>query len=162
MNAQIETGSDSRSNSGVGFAIPVSIVSRVVPTLIEKGSYQWSWLGVVGSNLHPAVGEEMNLNVERGAYITEVIAGGPADRAGLRGSTQAVNINNQMVDVGGDVIIGINETKVESFEDLLIYIALETQPGQVVLLTIVRDGEMQEAKLTLQARPDNSSEFSNP
>lgn len=162
VNAQIETGSDNRSNSGVGFAIPVSIVSRVVPTLIEKGSFEWSWLGVVGGNLTPTLSKAMKLEVERGAYLSEVTAGGPAEKAGLRGASQVITIDGQYVDVGGDVIVGIDGTQVNSFEDLLIYVALNTKPGQQVLLTIFRDGKMQETYLTLQARPNNINQNFNP
>ncbi len=162
VNAQIETGSDSRSNSGVGFAIPVSIVSRVVPTLIEKGSYQWSWLGVVGGNLTPALSQAMKIDVERGAYLSEVTAGGPAEEAGLRGTSEEITFDGQYLGVGGDVIVGIDGIVVNSFDDLLIYVALNTKPGQKVLLTIVRDGKMQETWLTLQARPNNINQNFSP
>ncbi len=162
VNAQIETGSDSRTNSGVGFAIPISIVARVVPALIEDGSFQWSWLGVKGGNLTAAMSKAMKLPVDRGAYILEVAQGGPAERAGIKGSTPGITTNNQSLEVGGDVIIGINDTKVDSFEDLLLYIALNTEPGEEVRLTVVRDGQIQETTLLLQARPNNISDYVLP
>jgi 2-alkenal reductase len=162
VNAQIETGGESRSNSGIGFAIPVSIISRVVPALIQDGKYEWSWLGVVGGNINATVREAMNLPVERGAYISEVVQDGPADTAGLQGSNDEVTLDDRLIEVGGDVIIGIDGVTVNTFEDILIYIALNTHPGQSVELTIVRDGETQNITLTLEPRPTEIVEFNQP
>jgi len=162
VNAQIETNGNSRSNSGVGFAIPVSIISRVVPELITNGKYEWSWLGVIGGNLDSTTREAMDLSVERGAYISEVVNGGPAQLAGLRGSTRQINYDNRIIEIGGDVIVAIDDVKVETFEDILIYTALNTKPGQQVDLTIMRNGKTQNLTLTLQPRPPGSSEFVHP
>jgi len=162
VNAQIETGGESRSNSGVGFAIPVSIVARVIPSLIENGEFQWSWLGVVGGNLNTAVKEAMKLPVERGAYISDIVSGGPADLAGLRGSSREVSIDNRLIEIGGDVIVAINGVQVNTFEDILIYIALNTTPNQDIELTIIRDGQTQNVTLTLQPRPTQTSGFNIP
>jgi 2-alkenal reductase len=162
LNAQIETGGISRSNSGVGFAIPVSIISRVVPELIQNGRYEWSWLGVVGGNLNSSVKEAMSLSVDRGAYISEVVSGGPADQAGLRGSSRQVSVDDRIVEVGGDVIVSIDGVPVNTFEDILIYIALNTRPGQDIELSVIRNGEAQTIVLTLQPRPNDTIEFNQP
>ncbi len=158
VNAQIETDGTSRSNSGVGFAIPISVVKLVVPALIEKGKYDWSWLGVSGGNILPALVEAMKLPVERGAYIFEVTSGGPAEQAGLRGANNTETINGQSIAVGGDTIIAINGQPVRSFDDLLIYIALQTVPNQTVTLTIIRDGNSQDVSVQLGARPEGSNQ----
>ena len=154
VNAQIETDGTSRSNSGVGFAIPVNVIQRVVPALIEEGEYEWSWLGVRGGNLVPTLVEAMNLPVERGAYILEVTAGGPAEQAGLRGANEEKVVNGLAIPVGGDVITAIEGQPINSFDDLLIYIAMQTSPGQKVNLTIVRDGETREISVLMEKRPD--------
>ena len=158
LNAQIETGGTSRTNSGVGFAIPVSIIKLVVPDLIEKGVHEWAWLGVRGGNLYPAVIEAMDLPVEKGAYIAEVISNGPSEKAGLRGSGGTRRVEGRVVQVGGDVVTTIDGQNVRSFDDLLIYIALQTAPGQTVNLTIIRNGEVQDLEITLEARPDSFTE----
>lgn len=155
INAQIETGGTSRSNSGVGFAIPVNVVDRVVPALIENGRYDWSWLGVRGGNVTPVLIEAMQLPVERGAYILEVTPNGPAEQAGLRGSANIETVNGQSIPVGGDVVTAIDGQPVRSFDDLLIYIALETRPGQEVKLSILRGGETQEVSVRLETRPES-------
>ncbi len=154
VNAQIETGGSGRVNSGIGFAIPVSIVARVVPKLIENGAFEWGWIGVRGGSVFPALVEAMQLPNNKGAYIAEVIPGGAADEAGLRGANQEANIDGRLVDIGGDVIIAIDGVPVNTFEDLLIYIALKTSPGQTVTLTIWRNGKTMDVPVTLQLRPD--------
>lgn len=161
VNAQIETDGNSRSNSGVGFAIPANIVKRVVPILIEEGQYEWAWLGVRGGNVVPALVEAMKLPVERGAYILEIIDGGPAAQAGLRGADTTLTVNSMPVLAGGDVITAIDGQPVNSFDDLLIYIALQTSPGQKVKLTILRNGKPQEISVRLEKRPD-SLQFESP
>lgn len=158
VNAQIETSGLSQTNSGVGFAIPVSIVKIVVPDLIEKGKHEWAWLGVRGSNLSATVAEAMNLSIEKGAYIAEITDGGPAEKAGLQGASGIKTVDGRAVDVGGDVVTAINGNPVNSFDDLLIYIALQTKPGEEVALEIMRDGKLIEIRLTLENRPVSISE----
>jgi 2-alkenal reductase len=153
VNAQIETDGTSRSNSGVGFAIPVSIVELVIPQLIQQGKYEWSWMGVQGGDLTPVLAKAIGLENARGAYIAAVASGGPAEKAGLQGATQEAVVDGRPVLIGGDVITKINEQTVRSFDDLLIYIATQSNPGDDVQLTVLRDGSPQEIMLTLQARP---------
>jgi 2-alkenal reductase len=158
VNAQIETGGTSRSNSGVGFAIPVSIIKRVVPDLIEKGKHEWAWLGVRGGSLNPLVREAMKLEVDKGAYIAEVITGGPSAKAGLRGSKETIAVNGREIEIGGDVIIAVNGKSIRSFDDLLIFVSLEAKPGDTVVLTVLRDGKTIEVKVVLGTRPSDLAE----
>lgn len=153
VNAQIETDGGSRVNSGVGFAIPVSIVERVVPELIENGEFEWGWLGVIGGSVSPSLVEAMNLPVNNGAYISEVVEGGPSDKAGLIGANHEIVVDGRLLQTGGDVITAIDGSQVITFEDLLIYIALQTSSNQTVTLTILRDGKTQEVNVTLEPRP---------
>jgi S1-C subfamily serine protease len=153
VNAQIETGSTNTANSGVGFAVPVNIIKLVVPDLIEKGKHDWAWLGVRGGSLTPGLIDANNLPVTKGAYITEVVSGGPSDKAGLRGSTGTTTVNGRETLVGGDVVIAVNGVTVNSFDDLLIYVSLQSKPGDEVTLTIVRNGKNQDLKVVLEPRP---------
>jgi len=155
VNAQIETGGITRSNLGIGFAIPVSIVRLVVPDVIQGGVHHWAWLGIRGGSLTPPLVEAMDLSVDKGAYIAEVVSRGPASKASLHGSNRTVKVNGRDVEVGGDVITAINGHPVNTFDDLLIYIALETGPNQEVTLTILRNGESLEIPVTLEERPEN-------
>jgi 2-alkenal reductase len=153
VNAQIETDGTSRSNLGVGFAIPVSIVKNVVPELIADGAYEWAWFGVRGGNVTPALVEAMGLDMNKGAYIADVLSNGPAAAAGLEGAEGVETVRRRQVEVGGDIIIAIDGIPVNTFDDLLIYIALKAVPGQDVIVTVLRDGETIEIPITLEERP---------
>jgi len=153
VNAQIETDGSSRANSGIGFAIPVSIMEKVIPELIENGEYKWSWLGVTGRTLDPTLIDAMKLSIRKGAYISSVVENGPSSNSDLRGAEKLVVISGRQVEVGGDVIIAIDDVAVNSFEDLLIYTTLHTKPGQEVTLTVLRDNKEKEIKVTVEERP---------
>jgi S1-C subfamily serine protease len=155
VNAQIR--SEVRSNSGIGFAVPVSIVGRVVPSLIETGSYAHSYLGVSGNTFSPICAGELGLDpTVRGVLVDEALAGGPADRAGLRGAERRIDSAYPSIcpnAAGGDLVMAINGQAITSFDDMLIYMARYTSPGDTVQLTILRDGDERQVDLTLAARP---------
>ncbi len=173
VNAQIRTANIALNsppgNSGVGFAIPSSVVARVVPALIEDGEYEWSYLGVTGmSDITLEVARANNLADTRGAYITEVLPDGPS--AGLLEGASNISPRSAVPDeegsmiiplvpgqtktpVGGDVVIAVDGQPVGSFDDLLTYVALETVPGQTVELVVLRDGQKATVPVQLGARP---------
>ncbi|NOZ29814.1 MAG: PDZ domain-containing protein [Chloroflexi bacterium] len=151
VNAQIR--SLVRANSGVGFAIPINLVKRVVPSLIETGRYEHPWLGISGQTLSPSMAQDLKLPAERGILIADVIPNSPAQRAGLRPSRRTVNYKGRQVPIGGDIIVQIDEQPLHNFDDLLIYLARYTSPGQEVILTVVRDGKRVQVPVTLGARP---------
>ncbi len=131
--------STSGSNSGIGFAIPVSVVRKVVPALIEEGAYPYSYLGVSGTTITAGVAEEQELEDNTlGVYVAEVVEGGPASEAGLQAN---------------DVITGIDGQPISSFEQLISYLFESTEPGQTVSLQVLRDGEQVTLDVTLQERP---------
>jgi 2-alkenal reductase len=151
VNTQIR--SEDRANSGVGFAVPVNIVKQVVPNLIATGQHVWPWLGVRGGTLTPDMAQANGLPVDRGAYIAEVIEGGPSYKAGLRGAMDEIEVNGRPVPIGGDVIIAIDGTPIRNFDELLIYVTRHASVGQTVELTVVRGTEELKIPVTLEARP---------
>jgi 2-alkenal reductase len=153
VNDMIETTGASSGNVGVGFAVPVSIVKRVIPAIVESGKYDWPWLGLSGTTVYPALVTAMNLPVEQGAYVGTITSGGPAEAAGLKGSSSTVTQDGWSVDIGGDVITAIDGQPVNTFDDMLTYLSLNTSPGQQVILTILRDGQYQDVTVTMGTRP---------
>jgi 2-alkenal reductase len=152
VNAQIESAV--RASAGVGFAIPSNIVTRVAPTLIAEGRFQWPWLGVQGGSLTPRLAEANGLAANtRGAYISGVEDGGPADEAGLRGITGSREIDGMPVPIGGDVVTAINGQPVRDMDDLILAIS-QQEIGDRVALTVLRDGQEVELTAELAARPD--------
>ncbi|MCB8985705.1 MAG: trypsin-like peptidase domain-containing protein [Ardenticatenaceae bacterium] len=159
VNAQIRTGGSVAANSGVGFAVPVNVVRRVVPVLLEQGTYQWPWLGInQPASVNLLLAEANNLPTQQGVYIHEVVPGGPAAQAGLRGSTGSTAVNGLDIPTGGDVILEVNGQQLNSLDTLLEDIAF-SRPGDQMTLTILRDGEQQQVSVTLAARPQNFEQF---
>jgi S1-C subfamily serine protease len=144
--------SRSGNNSGVGFAVPVNTVKRVVPSLIADGRYADPWLGITGLSVMPLIAEELDLPVEKGILVQLVVEDGPADKAGLRGSDRQVEFEGGLLGTGGDVIVAIDGVVVEAMDDLIVYLA-DTMVGQTVTLTVWRDGEEREVEVTLEERP---------
>jgi 2-alkenal reductase len=140
VNAQIATNGQSGTNSGVGFAIPSNVVRLVAPVLISQGSYEWPWLGVTGGSLNLSIEQANNLNTQQGAYIDSIEPNGPADKAGLRGSTGEQNVGGLPVPVGGDVVIAADGKPINNFDDLLVSTAYK-KPGDTMVLTILRGGQ---------------------
>jgi len=134
---------------GVGFAVPVDMVKRVVNSILTKGYYPHPSLGVSGLTIVPELAQYLELSVERGMLITDVESGGAGERAGLRGGQRRVRIGRYVVAVGGDVLTGIDDVKIRETGDLMQYLETKAEIGQVVKLTIVRDGKEQTAQATL-------------
>jgi len=137
INAQIRTGSDGGGNVGIGFAIPVNILKQIYPSLIDQGFYAWSYLGVGSPAENPLSLNTGDVEGQRGALIATIEPGGPADQAGIQ---------------EGDVVIQAEGEGINSFDDLLTFIAFH-RPGEAIRLVILRNGEQQEVSVTLGERP---------
>jgi len=142
------------SAAGIGFAVPINMVKRVVPRLIEDGRYAYPWLGITGMDLSLDIVEAMDLPVDRGAIVIAITPDSPADRAGLRGSNETEKITGGEITIGGDVIIALDEQRVDHFEDILVYILRYAEVGQTVKLRIIRDGRERLVEVKLGERPD--------
>ena len=152
VTQSIDTSSG--SSSGVGFAIPESIVEQVIPALINTGVYQHPYLGVTLVSLDPALAAKMNLSSgQRGALIEAVTSGSPADKAGLKAGTTSFTDDNGTYTVGGDVIIAFNGQAVKSSNDVITYLADQGVVGQSATLTIIRGGKQMDITITPAARP---------
>ncbi len=154
VTAAIRSSTD--SNSGIGFVIPSVIVQRVVPSLIQKGGFDHPWIGISGTSMTTDLAQAMNLDPQqKGALVISVTPNSPAEKAGLLGSDTQATISGQTADVGGDVIVAIDNQPVNDFEDLSSYLTNNTQVGQTVTLTILRQGKQQTVKVTLGVLPAN-------
>jgi len=141
------------TNSGVGFAIPVDVIKRVVPELIARGYYHHPWLGVSGYSITLEVVEAMDLPTELGVLIGSVEPGSPAEKAGLKGGVEEVNVAGQPMLAGGDIVLAINGVPVNRFDDLINYLASQTRVGDVVTLTVLRGGQQTDVNVKLAERP---------
>jgi len=145
--------SETRSNSGIGFGIPSYFADRVSRSIIETGSFQHPYVGVRGVTLSPFAARAMDLDVDRGVLVQDVLPDTPAERAGLRGGEEEVTIEGMPFKLGGDVITAIEGRPVLNFDDLLAWLGRYGAPGDTITLTVHRDGEIMEIPLTLAPRP---------
>ncbi len=142
------------SSSGVGLAVPVDMVKRVVPALIATGRYAHPWLGISGQAITPDVQRELGLPAYKGILVFAVERGGPAERAGLRGGNREVMVGALPIRAGGDIILTINGVPLKKFDDLVNFLARETSVGDRVQLTILRDGREMSLEAELTERPE--------
>ena len=140
-------------NSGVGFAIPVDIVKRVLPELIEHGRYRHTWVGVTGRTISAEMVDAMRLPVTNGVLIFSVEPDSPAEEAGLRGGDQEIMVSGIPMRAGGDIVIAIEGGEITRFDDLINYLASHTSVGDVITLTVIRDGRELDIRVTLAERP---------
>jgi len=149
----VNTAYDSTA-AGVGFAIPIETVKRVLPALMREGRYRYPWLGISGTDLTLDYIEAMKPAVKRGAIVLDVTAGSPADKAGLRGSNAVIKLRGRDLRVGGDVIVGIDGQPVYRFDDILIHILRYRAVGDTISLSILRQGQDLTVQVPLAERPD--------
>lgn len=146
--------SQSRSSSGVGFAVPVNIVKMVVPHLIKTGQYVYPWLGVTLNNISLDVIQAMELDIkQRGALVIDVIEDSPADNAGIISSREFLDIASQNIPIGGDIVVGIEGAEVKTTDDLISYLVKYTQPQDSITLRILRENTIIPVDVNLEPRP---------
>ena len=144
--------------SGIGLAVPVNTVKRVVPSLIETGRYLHPYLGINGMDVTPLIAQQLDLPVQRGAYVQSVVRGGPADKAGIRGGRTAVTVPgfSEPVMMGGDIIVAFDGKPISSMDELVTLLE-EYKVGQKVVVTVVRDGERLDLTVELGERPSRGA-----
>ena len=140
---------------GLGFAIPMNVIQDIVPKLIEKGNYTHPYLGLTGTTLT----SDLAANIEnitqdvKGVVVNTLVKGGPADNAGLRGTTTDQYGKKH----GGDIIVGIDGKKVTEFEQLVSFLEGNTIPGDKVMLKVLRNGTESDLDAVMGERPSPSS-----
>ena len=146
------TDSGEPVNSGIGFAISVNVVKRVVPVLIADGKYDYPYLGVSSMNeMSLAVIDALGLKSFTGAYVTSVVPNGPAEKAGIKAGEKTTNIPNLLA--GGDLIVAVDGQPIRRFDELLAYLVANKSPGDTVVLSVLRGEQKVDVPVTLDKRP---------
>ena len=157
INTQIATdGTGSEGNVGIGFAVPVNTVKTVISELMRTGKVEHAYLGVNLEDITPEVARFANLP-SQGVIVESIVPGGPADKAGLRGSDgSTVILRGESYQLGGDVITKADGRPIASGDELRGVIG-EKRPGDKLSLEIRRDGETTSVQVTLGRQPANPS-----
>jgi S1-C subfamily serine protease len=151
INQQIET--QSGANDGVGFAVPISSVKRSIRQLRADGEAEYAYIGVSSQALYPQLAEKLGIDAAYGGLIAEVVDGGPADEAGLRGGDERIRFQAIPYRAGGDVILAVEGRRVVQPDDLAELIS-SYEPGETVTLTVLRGGdERRDVEVKLGERP---------
>ena len=150
INQQINTTSG--GNEGVGFAVPIDLAERSIEDLRDDGEVSYAYAGVTTHPLYPQLAERLELEIQTGAIVSEVVPDGPADDAGLRGGESTIRFQGQPIDAGGDVIVALDGEPIKGEADLPRRIAL-LDPGDHVTLDVIRDGEPEQVEIELGERP---------
>jgi S1-C subfamily serine protease len=152
-------------SEGLGFAIPSQTIIRELPSLITTGTYKdHSYLGITGVDMNYQLAQASNTNITYGVLVEQVVNGGPADKAGIKGGSKFVDIidtecvygpsNNQCL-AGGDIIVSANGTRLINMDALSSYLEENTLAGQALVLEIARAGVMTNVTVTLGVRPQS-------
>jgi S1-C subfamily serine protease len=151
--------SPSQASAGIGFAVPVDTVRRVVPELIARGYYPHPWLGLSYVwNLSPDRAQilreaGMDVPVEEGVLILEISADSPAAQAGLRGGQDRVRLGRTVLLIGGDILTAIDGEPIATSRDLLRFLDTQTLVGQTIQITVWRDGQEVTLPVMLDEQP---------
>jgi serine protease Do len=129
--------SSTGENIGIGFAIAIDNAKPVIEQLIKTGRVTHPWIGIMGSTLEPDVAERFGLPTQKGVVIKRVVAGTPADKAGLE---------------PGDIIVSLDGEAVESMDRLVLLIR-RRKVGDKITLEFYRGKERSRAELTLEEKP---------
>jgi serine protease Do len=140
INTLIVTGGE-RQSSGVGFSVPINVAKEILPQLREKGKVVRGWLGITIEPMREDVARTFKLEEARGALVTEVEAGSPADKAGL---------------LPEDVVVGADGRRIEDNGDLSRYIS-SRPPGSTVNLDVIRNGTKSSVSVALGTFPDRDA-----
>ena len=152
INSQII--SRSGGNQGIGFAIPINSVKKIIPTLIKGEKFEYPYIGITGMDLNTNLKKALEIDSEiKGVMIVDVVKGSPADLGGLLGYTGTVSDNDNSYPSGGDILTAINTIPIKSMSDLLTLLFSDYSPGDSVIFTILRDSISFDLDITLISRP---------
>jgi S1-C subfamily serine protease len=135
-------------NAGIGFAIPINTAKAVLNDLVTLGRVRRPALGVRTIPIGPELADELGLPVDYGLLIIQVTPGGSAESAGLRGGSERAYLGNTPITLGGDLIVAIDDQKVEDEQDLA-QVMNNHRAGDTVKVTIYRNKKKMDVTVTL-------------
>lgn len=161
VNSQIATSGTSEGNVGIGFAVPIDTVKKIIPQLEKNGKVDYAYLGVTTTSLTPDLAAKINFGGNKdGALVQCIVKDGPAAKSGMSSGSDTATIDGQQVTIDGDLIIKIDDTDVNSSEDVQKAV-LAKQTGDEIKVTVVRAGKEKALTAKLGSRPATTSNNCN-
>jgi S1-C subfamily serine protease len=161
VNSQIATAGGGGGSVGIGFAVPSNTANDVVEQLLATGKVQHAFLGVTGADVDSEVADVLNLDVQQGALVQQVVPGGPADKAGIKGGKAEVSVGGRRIAAGGDVITAVDGKTVSGMDDVVSAVNAKA-PGDEIQLSLVHGSDRRDVTVTLAQRPQHASGGSSP
>jgi S1-C subfamily serine protease len=154
INTMIASNGADQS-SGIGFAIPINTAKAVLADLTRYGRVKRPSLGIVSYQIGPDLASQMGLAVDNGVLVQQVIPGGAAERAGIRGGNQQAYVGNTPIMLGGDLIVAVDGHEVNDPQDITALMD-KHQAGDTISVTLYRGRKQITLKLILgEARDAN-------
>lgn len=150
INSQID--SSGGGGEGVGFAVSIDTIRRSLAQLRAKGKVEYGYVGLSTRALYPQLARKLDLPVEQGALVIDVIGDGPASKAGIKGGGKETRFQTTLIKPGGDVITAINGRKITQADDFSSQVA-RYRPGQEVTLDVYRGKDKRKVRVVLDERP---------
>jgi putative serine protease PepD len=146
--------SPSGVNAGVGFAVPVDTIRRLLPDLLELGRYRHPWLGIrYAYRLTPGLARALELPVTKGLLLVELFPGSPLAAQGVKGAQQEAILGNQRIYIGGDILTAVDDHELTTLEELDTFLETNYQVGDSVTVTLQRGDEEKTLSVTLAEQP---------
>jgi S1-C subfamily serine protease len=157
INSQIQTGGGGNGNVGIGFAVPINTAREVVQQIEDNGEVKHAYLGINGGSITPDLAKALKLPEEEGVLVNEVVKGGPADQAGVKGGDTSATIEGASFRLGGDVITEVDGKRISGMEEVINAVN-SASPGDRMELTVDRDGDIKKFTVTLGVRPASAED----
>ncbi len=154
INSQIETGSSSKGNVGIGFAVPIDTAIKLLPQLKKGATVTTGYLGISARTIDSSL-SGLNLPVDAGALVEVVQPGSPAAKAGIKAGDIPAQLNGASVTLGGDIIVKVDNKTITSSDGLSSYIASKKK-GDTVKVEVIRDGKHRTFSVVLAERPQST------
>jgi S1-C subfamily serine protease len=155
INSQIATAGG-QGNIGIGFAVPAETAREVVDDLLDDGEVSQAFLGLTGADISPEAADVLDLPVDEGVLVQDVVPDGPADEAGIEAGSAQAQIGPGAIKIGGDIITGVEGEPIDSMEDVIGAVE-DLEPGDDLELTVLRDGDEETVTAQLADRPDQAT-----
>jgi S1-C subfamily serine protease len=155
INSQIATGGSGSGSVGIGFAVPIDTAKEIIPDLKKSGRVDRGYLGIAAATVDKSLAD-LNLPAEHGALVQKVTPGGPADKAGIRAGDLSATLDNQPIQLGGDIIVKVADKDIRTKDDLQAAVA-DRKPGDKVKVTLNRAGKVKTVEVTLGERPNQAT-----
>lgn len=147
--------SPSGASAGVGFAVPVDMVKRLLPDLLALGRYRHPWLGIsYAYGITPRLAELLKLPVTKGLLLVQLDTNGPLEQAGAQGAQQETILGNQRVYLGGDILLAVDGNETSTMDNLDTWLEDHHKVGDEVTVTLLRNGKQSNVTLALAEEPD--------